>query len=452
MPDIVNESGAADAEQALAAAESGGLLTPSRRRLLSTVVGQYGIWGASLLIPLLISPYIARVMGPAGLGLYGFCQAFLGYPTLIIEYGFLMTGARAVAGKNDQQASAVFSRIMGAKALLALVAILMIGPVGVWIPEFRSSPLLLGLIFLGAISGGFHPEWYFRGRERLMIAAWVTVGMKLLTIPAILLWVSSPEHVTRLMAISVAGSGLATLVLLVLSGELPRMVWPAMRSVCDALKDGGWFFLILLSQTATSLFSPILLKSLTSAEQLGLYYVAARIQAPFWGLLSPMISAVFPRVVARIEADPRKGTRFAIRLSLLVVGLACLAAVVIGLLAAPLVHIFAGPKFEGAIPSLRVLSWLIPLVAINTASSNLILMPHRKEVAVLPVSLIATSIVVGMSFWLVPSWGQLGLAWAMIASEGAKAVMQTLSTVFILHRCIGRDGEAPALATHDLNG
>lgn len=452
MADTANESGAADAEQALAAAESGNLLTPSRRRLLSTVVGQYGLWGANLLIPLLISPYIARVMGPAGLGLYGFCQAFLGYPTLIIEYGFVMTGARAVAGKSNQQVSAAFSRITGAKILLALAAILIMGPVGMWIPEFRASPLLLGLILLGAISGGFHPEWYFRGRERLMVAAWITVGMKLLTIPAILLWVSSPDHVTRLIAISVGGSVLTTAILLLISGELPRMVWPAMKSVYDALKDGGWFFLILLSQTATSLFSPILLKSLTSAQQLGLYYVAARIQGPFWGLLSPMIIAVFPRVVARIEADPRKGTWFAIRLSLLVVGLACLAAVIIGLLAAPLVHIFAGSKFEEAIPTLRVLSWLIPLVAINTATSNLILMPHRKELTVLPVTIMATAIVVGMSFWLMPRWGQLGLAWAMIASEGAKALMQTLSTVWILRGCLGRDGPTPALAGDDANG
>jgi polysaccharide transporter, PST family len=399
-------------------------LTASRKQLLKTVIGQYGIWAANILIPLAVAPYVARVLGPAGLGLYGFCQAVSGYPSLVIEYGFLMSGARAVAETSDsKRISEVFSRVTATKVLLTILAIAATTLSGVWIPEFRQSPMLLGLVAVFAIANGFHPHWYFRGRERLLEAAVVTAGVKLLTIPAILLWVRTRGDTEKLMAIQAAAALGATIILHATSGELAKFAWPRWTAIRATLKEGGWLFFVLVSQTITGIFPSILLKALTSVEAVGFYYVASRIQGPFWHLLSPMISAVFPRMVSRIAADPRSGTRLAVHMTFAVTAMAAVAAAVLAAVSGWLVWLFAGNQYGAAVPTLCVLALVMPFTAANTAISDLILIPHRRESRLLPITLVCGVVVVATALVLVPRYGAVGMAIALVASEAVKLVM-----------------------------
>jgi polysaccharide transporter, PST family len=399
-------------------------LTPSRASLLKTIIGQYGIWAANLLIPLAIAPYIARVLGPSGLGLYGFCQAVAGYPILVIEYGFVMSGARAIAETTDSnRISAVFSRVTATKVLLGILAIAGTALSGLWIPEFRQSPMLLCLVAVFAIANGFHPEWYFRGRERLLQAAAITAAVKVLTIPAILIWVRVPGDTEKLMAIQAAAAMAATMILLARSGELPKFAWPPWAEIYAALKDGGWLFLVLVSQTVSGIFTPILLKALTSVEALGFYYVANRIQGPFWHLLSPFVTAVFPRMVSRIAADRQDGTRLAVRVSFAVTALASVAAAGLAAFSEWLVWLFAGDQYGPAVPTLRVLALLIPFVAGNTAIVNLILIPYRRENTMFPITLVCGVIVVAAAILLVPRHGPVGMALALVIAEAVKLLM-----------------------------
>ncbi len=402
-------------------------LNSSRTTLLKTVVGQYGIWAANLLIPLAISPYIARVLGPAGVGLYGFCQAVAGYPLLVIEYGFVMSGTRAIAETSDsRRISAIFSRVTASKLLLAGIAVVFTLVSGLWIEDFQQSPTLLFLVVGIAVANGFHPEWYFRGRERLLKAAAVTAIVKLLTIPAILVWVRQPSDMVTLMMIQTVASVITTAVLLIMSGELKAFYWPSGKDLFLTLKEGGWLFLMTVSQTITGIFTPILLKSLTSMEAVGFYYIASRIQGPFWVLLSPLIIAIFPRMVSRIGSDPLNGTKLALRVSLATTGLACLAAMFLGIFAEQLILIFAGRGYEPAITTLRVLALLIPFIAGNTAIGNLMVVPHRQEKLMLPITLVCGLVVVGSALFLVPQQGHSGMAIALVIGEATKLVMSCL--------------------------
>ncbi|HEX3208536.1 MAG TPA: oligosaccharide flippase family protein, partial [Geminicoccaceae bacterium] len=66
-------------------------------QLVRNILALYGVRAVNQLLPLVVIPYLARVLGPTGWGLVAFAQAFAMYGIVTVEYGFEFAGTRAVA-------------------------------------------------------------------------------------------------------------------------------------------------------------------------------------------------------------------------------------------------------------------------------------------------------------------------------------------------------------------
>src|SRR5918992_2734801 len=80
--------------------------------------GQFAI----AVLPLVVLPYLARVLGPAQLGVVVFVQYFSFLVGALLEYGFGLSATREVARtRADPDAmAATVAGVVGAKALLIL--------------------------------------------------------------------------------------------------------------------------------------------------------------------------------------------------------------------------------------------------------------------------------------------------------------------------------------------
>src|SRR6185503_7935455 len=74
-----------------------------------------------LVVPLLTIPYLARVLGPEGWGPVLAAQALGNWLILVLEFGFDLSGTRAVARARavPETMTAVVHGMQSAKALLA---------------------------------------------------------------------------------------------------------------------------------------------------------------------------------------------------------------------------------------------------------------------------------------------------------------------------------------------
>jgi hypothetical protein len=159
------------------------------------------------LLPLVVIPYLARVLGPTGWGLVAFAQAFAVYGIVTVEYGFEFAGTRAVAQGREQagRLNELVAGVLGKQLLLAAAASLVAVVIQLLVPAFRDQPLLLwaGLAF--AILQGMAPIWYFTGQERIALIAGIDTAAKVLGTALVFWLVRAPFDGWLVLAASAGG-------------------------------------------------------------------------------------------------------------------------------------------------------------------------------------------------------------------------------------------------------
>ena len=125
----------------------------SRNQLVHNIAALYGMHVARYLLPLVVVPYLARVLTPSGWGKVAFAQGFSAYLMLVVEYGFNLSATREVARlRGDREkVAAILAGVTGAKFLLAALCVLAGWTAVRWVPLFRNDQALLwAAIFAGA--------------------------------------------------------------------------------------------------------------------------------------------------------------------------------------------------------------------------------------------------------------------------------------------------------------
>jgi len=79
---------------------------------------------ANYLLPLLILPFLVRVLGTDKFGLVMFAQSLAVFLTVFVDFGFNLSGTREIslARDNKKELSQIFSAIMIVKLLLIFIA------------------------------------------------------------------------------------------------------------------------------------------------------------------------------------------------------------------------------------------------------------------------------------------------------------------------------------------
>ena len=133
-------------------------------RLLKNILSMVSLRGAEFLIGLVLLPYLVRVLGVDRFGALVFMQGVVRYGTVLVEYGFNLTGPRNVAQASSREETArVFSSIITCKLLiflfitaLAAVAVTVAGSMGA---AFDAK--LFWASYLLVMGYAVFPIWFF---------------------------------------------------------------------------------------------------------------------------------------------------------------------------------------------------------------------------------------------------------------------------------------------------
>ena len=144
--------------------------------------------------PLIVLPYVSRVLHPAGTGRVYFASSVISVFMLLAQMGIPVYGIRACARVRDDRKvlSGTASSIMGLQILFSTGSFVLLTMTAFTLPMLRSEKTLLILMGLGVLLNGINSDWLFQGLEEYPFLTGRAVFFKLASAGAILLLTRNP--------------------------------------------------------------------------------------------------------------------------------------------------------------------------------------------------------------------------------------------------------------------
>jgi len=372
---------------------------------------------------------MARILEPVGNGRYATAINIYLWFDILANFGLDMVLMREVA-RDRTEGRRLFLNTTALRLLLYVAAAPVLGAfLGGWqslgTPLARETVWAVVLLYVGLLPGSvaYGLAALFRGCEKHEYPAAIQTVTTILRVTLGVIALVAGMRIVGLAAASIL-TNVATLAILAILArrliwdELPgtagRVDWRMQRSL---LAQSWPLMASLLLQQLFAGVNVVLLQQLQGDAVVG-WYDAARKWVDALNLIPSFFTfAVFP-VMSRQAAEDRSGLQRSYRLSVkLLTMIALPVAVLITLLATPLVGLLSGAKFlpHGAIV-LQLLIWSILFGWINSLT-NYVLIALNRQRYVLLASGARVLFTIAANFLFVRTFSYVASAWIIIGGE-----------------------------------
>lgn len=377
----------------------------------------YLSYAANWLLPLLILPYLSRVLTPHGFGVYVAGQALGVALSMFLETSFSFSGTREVSRWRENPAvlGRIYMGVLGAKGLFSILSTAIAFASYLFVPIFRNDPLVVFSALFYALATGLSPVWFYRGLEKMAIVALLDFSPRVLSFVATLFLVKRPED--AYLAIFV--SGMAMLITSVL-GILPllgmfRFTQFNIGDVWYQVGLGARLLPFVFFQGIHTIVNSIALGFFVSNRELGLFLAAERLIRSLSSVLEPISRGIFPRLAFLFPKDEQEARRLFSSVLSIVIYSSAIITVLIEVLAPFLVDFLLGPFYEESIRFFRVMAPMFFFNAIFRALGVVWSVATGKESLLNLSYMVAVVLQILVAVLGGATWGALGVAWGTLA-------------------------------------
>ncbi|MCX6282333.1 MAG: polysaccharide biosynthesis C-terminal domain-containing protein [Bacteroidetes bacterium] len=375
------------------------------------------VFGSNLSVTisnLIIGIILSRVLGVAGFGLY---SSIIVVPVIVI--GFTQLGIRRSTiyhiGQKDVDENNLASALILLWFYTSFLSIMICGLVFFFSSSQPYDPLMVVLVLLtiplllmNLFSGGI-----FLGKEEILRANIINAGPTLMTLVLTILfvWFMKLSVLGAFMAIACANFLMFFFVYRTIIGEYRyKITWkyhePLMKSMVKlGLVNAVAIFVMQLNYR----LDVLMLKKLSSLEQVGFYSVATQIAEQVWHIPYAIETIILSRSAnTDDEAGVTRVVSSIFRVSMLV---GILVSVVIFFVAPFLIPLIFGQDYAGSVPMIQaILPGILILVGFRILNSRLT-GKGKPEVAIYTfVPALVLNFVANL--FLIPKFGGMGAVWS----------------------------------------
>lgn len=382
------------------------------------------------ILPLIVTPYVARVLGAENNGLYAFSSTIACYFIMLGKLGLENYGSRTIAPlRGDRyERSRNFWSIYALQVITSLIAIILY--VGTIFSFFDGHVVyLMQLIYV--ISVLFDVSWFFYGMEEFRITTIRSLISRFLLIIAVFIFVTGREDLwifTALMAVSFLLEQLMLFPFVFKHVDFVKTGW---KDLLGHVKPNFKLFIPLLALSINNWMDKIMLGVIDGNSSVAYYnYAESIINLPkgiVVALGTVMLPIIAPMAVKGITDSFKRIFEGSMGLITLIACGLCFGIAGVAPLFVPL---FLGNEYLRTILlTIELAVVMIPLGMIDVIQTQY-LIPFKKEnIYIISVLLGAFANLV-LNIMLIPRWGASG---AVIGTLGATMAMAFYQIYRIRH-------------------
>ena len=378
---------------------------------------------------------MARILGPVGTGQYETAVIVYGWFEIVANFGLDMYLMREVARDREHAwerfLDTTLLRLLLLVATLPLLVGFLAGRQALGTPLASETVWAVGLLYLGLLPGSIANGFaaLFRGCEKHEYPAAIQTVTMIIRVTLGVLALAGGLGVVGIAGTAFLTNSVTLAILVMLAN---RFIWPALpRGHREAR---GWWLSAtqamppMLAESWPLMMSLLLQALFPGVNALLLQYFHSDIAVGWYGAGRKWVDAlnivpafftiaVFP-VVSRLATEDRAGLGRSYRLAVkLLVMVAFPVAMLVTLLATPLVGVLSGPQFlpQGA-QILRILIWSTLFGWVNSLT-NYVLIALDRQRYVLIASAGRVIFTIGVNLLFVGPFGYIASAWILVGGE-----------------------------------
>ncbi len=380
-----------------------------------------------LLLPFVTMPYVSRILGPEGVGVYAYSNSIVSYFVLVSLLGIQLYGKREIAKVNQDETkrSKVFFEIYLIQLIMSIISLCVYAFFVLSTHDEIRILLVIQVIML--VSSCFNIDWFYFGMEKFKITVSRNLLVKALSLVLIFVFIKEPKDLNKYVFIMTFSTFFSQFVMWF---NLNRYVKRTRIELWEALQRFKPIVMLFIPVLAIQLFSIVdktMLGLMADKQQVGFYENANRIARVPISIITSLGTVMLPRMTNLIATGQKQATERYIEKSLIfTMFLAFACAFGMFGVADTFVPLFLGESFAQSAILVKLLTSILIFISWGNVFRTQYILPKGMDKLYTKSVIYAAILNIILNAILIPFFQATGAAFASVLSEALICIYQSI--------------------------
>lgn len=378
----------------------------------------------NLFMPLITVPYVSRVLGKDGIGIYSYTFSIVQYFIILGTLGISLYGNRQIAYVRDNQEkmSKTFWSITFLNMITSGIALIVYMLVLGFNKTYGTIYLIQSMNIIGAM---IDISWLYMGLEQFEKTITRNLAVKVIGVVCIFIFVKSYDNVHDYILINALMTLLGNLVMWM---YVPKTVLKVKVKLNDIKEHLIPTLQVFVPQIAIQIYAVLdksMLGTLSNTGEVGIYDQSQKIVKLVLSLVTSLGVVMLPRMSNTFSnGDSKKMSQYLNKSLLGVSYVSIPMSVGLAGICNEFVPWFFGPDFKSVSYLIIILTPILFLIAISNVLGMQYLMPSNRTKDF--TASVTTGAIINMilNFILIPKYGAIGTCIATVIAEFGVTLVQ----------------------------
>lgn len=384
-----------------------------------------------IVIPLITTPYISRVIGAEGIGVYSYTLSVVSYFTIFAAFGTTIYAQREIAYCQDdiEKRSKIFLEVFFLRFILSIIALIVYFCI-ILHSQYAHIFVIQSLYIIGIITD---VSWYFQGIEEFGKIVFANSVAKILNLICIFLFVNDIYdlniYILLLALFPVIGN---IMLFFTIKNSITKVPLKGLNPFIH-IRGAFQLFIPVIATQIYTVFDKTMIGLYTDTSiQNGFYEQAMGVIRLCMTIVTSLVTVMVPKIsyafakgdMEGIKSYMSKSFRFTWAMGLpIMIGLAMVAEL--------FVPWFMGNGFDEVIILIRLGCILVLFVGFSNVIGVQYLGPVKKQNITTITVIIGSCINLCLNFVLIPRYFAIGAVIASVIAEGSITMCQLVYLIYI---------------------
>lgn len=379
------------------------------------------------IIPFVTMPYISRVLGAEGVGIYSYTHSIVYYFMILTLLGINNYGNRSIAKvrKDSDALSNTFWEIYIIQLFSGIIMLLLyIIYVFFVVNEYKKIFFIQSLFIVSAICD---INWFFFGLEKFKKTIFKNTFVKIGNMILIFVFINEYKDIGIYSFIMAFMTFLGQIILWIDLKKEIKFVWIKFANVKRHIKSIVFLFIPVIAVSIYKMMDKIMLGTLLDMNEVGYYENAEKLinipQSVITALGVVMLPRISNMIANGLEDKVKEYLEKSIKFILFLSFPMCLGLMAVG---KKFAVIYFGNEFAKTGDLIVILSIIIPIIAFANVIRTQYLIPKEKDKIYIVSVIIGALINFSINFLLIPRFKSIGACIGTIFAEASVMLYQTM--------------------------